>query len=482
MNDSEIEIDYETVFDLTTDAMVLVDVDGGDEDCRIRAVNCDFERAFDSRGSAVRDEPLTAVLDFETDEPLADRLRTGDADEAVTVLTARDEDIELRGRCFEDGDETRALVVVTPTSEEWSAEPLGLDPGDGSIVETMASMARAGDATRACEDAARLLLDSVGFDAFVADLDGGPIHAENVERPIPVPGSGDHDAAVVRHDVEDRRNDERWGTVVHCPLHGDGVLQVAVHTELSVDDDVLAESLRLFARYFESVLDGLDRDRSSDAEREELVMFNRILRHETLNSLNLIQARLSLFEDDVSSDNRKHYDTVEARVSELIDRVEAIREIRTDEATTNVDRHELAPMLRKEVDRAAEQYPNASFTVVGPVPDVEVAADDRLGFCLQNVLRNAVQHADVDVPEVRVAASRRDDQVWIHVADNGPGIPDSAEDSIFGLGVTSREGSHGEGLFLTARIVEDIYGGSVDAVTSERGGVELRFELPVADE
>jgi signal transduction histidine kinase len=467
------QLNYDTLFEVTTDAIALVAVTASG--CRIRDVNEVFETAFECDGPDVKDEDLTTVVGFESDTDIASRLRTAAADGSVVTFMGRGDGLVLRARRVDTDDGVQALVVADLPDDDDLSAPNGIDGGICSAIDATATMAHASDAAQACEGAAQLLLEAFGFDAVVVDLDDGPSRQENVDEPIQVPRSAKRVDTFTGHDIEDRRNDERWGIVVQYPLDEHGVVQAAAQTDAPVDPH-LARGLELFGRYFETALDRLE------PEYEEAVMFNRILRHEMMNGLNLLQARLSLFESDVASENQEHYETVEARISDMIDRVETIREMCTEGSSRTRTTRRLAPIVHGQVDSASDQYPDASFAVVDQIPDVEVAVDDRLEFCLRNVLRNAVQHADVETPAVRIDVNQVDGRVQIRIADNGPGIPDSVEGAIFGRGVTSLEGSHGEGLFLTARIIEDLYDGQVRASTSDQGGAELCFELPLAAE
>lgn len=483
MTESDTQVDHDVFFEATTDPMAIVDVT--DPEWRIRDANRVFEDAFAAERSSVVGDPLPSVVGFEIDAGLAAGMRVGDVDDAARTVSDVNGEPVFRARRFEVDDEPRALVVVTdPPASRQSATPVGLGVGDGSPLDTATALVSAADAAEACERAADLLLDAFGFDALVVDLEDGPRHLEHVEDEIAVPRSRDRAETFVGHDVADRRNDERWGLVVQRPIAGHGVVQAAAHTEAPAEPS-LARSIDLFGRYFEAVLDRLDREAELDAEREELAMFNRILRHEMLSGLNVVRARLSMLEDDVSPENREVFEVVESRIADLVDRVEAIREVRADDGTVEATPHALAPIVRERVADVNERYPEAAFAVAGSVPDVEVAVDELVEFCLRNVLRNAVQHTASDDPAVRVEVRRVDGHAQIRVADDGSGIPDDVDGGVFESGVSERgeEGDwHGYGLYLTDRIVTDLYGGRVSVGESDLGGAEFVIELPVADE
>jgi signal transduction histidine kinase len=109
-----------------------------------------------------------------------------------------------------------------------------------------------------------------------------------------------------------------------------------------------------------------------------------------------------------------------------------------------------------------------------------VVDENQLGQLFQNLLSNAVEHADGDdPPAVHVGAVERGETVVFSVADDGPGIPADQHDRIFELFEQSSRSDDGTGIGLAIcqRIVNrhegDIW------VESEAGeGATFYVELP----
>ena len=79
----------------------------------------------------------------------------------------------------------------------------------------------------------------------------------------------------------------------------------------------------------------------------------------------------------------------------------------------------------------------------------------------RNLLTNAVTHNDKDHPEITVRVDERDETVQVIVADNGPGVPDSQKEEVFGRGEMGLESpGTGIGLYLVDTLV-DMYDGEV---------------------
>ncbi|MBO9493419.1 HAMP domain-containing protein [Thalassotalea sp. G20_0] len=101
--------------------------------------------------------------------------------------------------------------------------------------------------------------------------------------------------------------------------------------------------------------------------------------------------------------------------------------------------------------------------------------------CLENLIGNAIVYgAPANIYIERVA-----DQVIITVRDNGPGIPEGMEETIFKpyfrLDYGCQKNPDGNGLgLITARHLARIHGGSLRLRNHPEGGLEVTLTLPVA--
>jgi two-component system sensor histidine kinase ChvG len=112
----------------------------------------------------------------------------------------------------------------------------------------------------------------------------------------------------------------------------------------------------------------------------------------------------------------------------------------------------------------------------------------QLGRVIENLLANAVSFSPLG-GVVRIAATRLAEQVVVMVDDDGPGIPESAREAIFGRFHSDRPkgeafGKHsGLGLSI-ARTIVNGHDGSIAAVSREPGqqGARIIVRLPVLEE
>ncbi|MFT4946320.1 MAG: PAS domain S-box-containing protein [Natronomonas sp.] len=221
----------------------------------------------------------------------------------------------------------------------------------------------------------------------------------------------------------------------------------------------------------------VERDRELQRERDRLEFMNRLLRHNLLNSLNVIEARLDLLDGRVDYEVSDHLETAAGRTSEMIEFVETVREV--TKVIGRGDEQELGPVdlgdaLSTRVDRADRSHSEASFHLESQ-PSVDVMADDLLSEVLDNILVNAVQHNDTESPTVWVDTTVTDEKVVVAVADDGPGISDEEKPHVFDREAQNFENpDSGFGLYLVQEII-DSYDGDITVEDSTAGGA--RFEL-----
>lgn len=116
---------------------------------------------------------------------------------------------------------------------------------------------------------------------------------------------------------------------------------------------------------------------------------------------------------------------------------------------------------------------------LAPVPPTLAFRGEAQDFqeMLGNLLDNACKWAQTRV-QVSATASAGD-KLRILVADDGPGLPESAREAVFNRGVRADEQVPGSGLGLA--IVRDLallYGGAIELDTSPQGGLAVSLRLP----
>jgi PAS domain S-box-containing protein len=236
-----------------------------------------------------------------------------------------------------------------------------------------------------------------------------------------------------------------------------------------------------------SARDVTDRQRYEDElERlnEELKVLNRVVRHDIRNDMAVMLGWGELLEDHVNDAGEEHLKKVLRSGKHILELTEIARdyvETLTGDREVDIKPTRLRQVLTNEIALRREAHPNAEISIDEPIPDVAVRANEMLSSVFRNLLNNAVQHNDKDTPMVEVAVEEREDDVFVAVADNGPGIPETQRERIFGKGEMSLESSGtGIGLYLVQTLI-DQYGGDVRVEDNEPEGTVFTVTLPKAD-
>jgi len=308
------------------------------------------------------------------------------------------------------------------------------------------------------------VLRHVAFGGVVADIDTRP--------PFEVAGTPHGRAFRTSQTVVDEVPDEDdpyersvFSHVMYVPIGEYGVLSIGrVGGEFSENDrqfaEILAENAAAALRAVRQ-RDRLTAQREQlRQQNERLDQFASVVSHDLRNPLAVARAGLERYREtgdesaleDVAYGHRRIGDIVEdvltlAREEGEVDDTEPVRlgPVARD-AWASVDTGDLSLSVRT---------------------DATVEADPgRLRRLLENLFRNAVEHAD-GATTVRVGD--RENPSGFHVADDGQGFPEA---DVFEHGYTTASEGTGFGLAIVAELA-DAHGWSVAAAESDAGGARV---------
>ena len=186
----------------------------------------------------------------------------------------------------------------------------------------------------------------------------------------------------------------------------------------------------------------INRDITERRHREQrLEVFNRVLRHNLRNQLDVIRGHAEELTDQTEDD---HADQIVRSVDKLagigrrarnIDRI-----ISSDETLTSID---LSETLREAVDAVDPTQSDVTVTTEFPEEARLRTSEDSVTMAVECALENAVEHA---AETVTIAIEDRPDECIITIEDDGPGIP---EDELVPIeAATETRLQHGRGLGL----------------------------------
>ncbi|WP_311170332.1 ATP-binding protein [Halobellus ordinarius] len=174
------------------------------------------------------------------------------------------------------------------------------------------------------------------------------------------------------------------------------------------------------------------------AERNtRLTLLNRILRHEVLNSLNVVRGYAGIVGTDDrepaggSADGDREAtadggvadaaDAIERSADRINEAIEEVNRLTRSGTTGTVD---LGALLESCVADAETRYPHAEFELQNNTDDSVAVATDRIEYLFEHLLGNAIEHNDAARPRVRVELDSDWETVSVTVADNGNGLPE----------------------------------------------------------
>jgi len=213
----------------------------------------------------------------------------------------------------------------------------------------------------------------------------------------------------------------------------------------------------------------LERERSSDRlerERDRLEKVVNVISHDLRNPLNTAAARTTLLAEETDSEHLEPIDRSLSRVESLIE--DLLTFARHDVQIDPTGGLSLEALARD----AWTTTGTADAALTTRVDGLLVSADEsQLRRLLENLFRNAVEHAGDDVA---VTIGALEDREGFFVADDGPGVPESERTRVFETGYTTSEGGTGFGLGIVAEIAA-AHGWTVAVTDGADGGA--RFEV-----
>lgn len=217
--------------------------------------------------------------------------------------------------------------------------------------------------------------------------------------------------------------------------------------------------------------------------REMVAGRDRLLRdvsHELRSPLARMKVALALLSEDGKTRGMKaDVAEMEALIALLLE-LERLR----DGRALSLGTHDLVPILRA----AAAPFEDAPPGVLVELPAGELPArvdPEKIRSVLGNLLENAAKYALPDSAPVVLSAARESDAVVIRARDDGPGIPEADQATLFepftrvDRSRSKKTGGYGLGLAICKGIVE-AHGGTIALEPREGRGTTFVVRLPGA--
>ena len=208
--------------------------------------------------------------------------------------------------------------------------------------------------------------------------------------------------------------------------------------------------------------------------------------HELCSPIARVQLALGILEQRAQANQREYVSDLQDEVqhmSALVNELLSFSKAQINAAGRELERVNIAETVRGVVQREA----GGSASIVSRVEEeLDVRAyPDYFFRALANVVRNAVRYAG-DAGPITISAERNADQVWICVADEGPGLPATELEQVFKpfyrpeLVRQRNTGGVGLGLAIVKSSIEAC-GGVVQCRNRSPRGLEVEIRLAAAD-
>lgn len=238
----------------------------------------------------------------------------------------------------------------------------------------------------------------------------------------------------------------------------DSTVPVEVHllrVDLDGDDRFVAIS--------RDITDRERRERRLRQQTTQFESFGDILSHDLRGPLNVLEGRLELAR---RTGGDEHFDAAERALDRLDSVIQDVADVMREGQLVNervgIEPADVAQSCWKTLNTTS-----ASLVVEKTQP---IYADkDALARLFDNLLRNAVEHAGMDVT-VRVGMSSD----GFYVEDDGEGIPDDNRADVFDPGFSTKEDGTGFGMVSVQQIAL-AHGWDVTIAESDTGGARFEF-------
>lgn len=212
------------------------------------------------------------------------------------------------------------------------------------------------------------------------------------------------------------------------------------------------------------------------------------LTHEMKSPLAAIRGAAELLQESLPEQDRKrfahHIQTQEQRLTETIDKLLALAEVEQHGWLQKLEPVNVASLLTESGEDVAAKLAASGLALSVDVHDRQVTVQGDpylLRQAVSNLLDNAIAFSPAG-GAISLSSRKVDGYIEIRVADEGPGVPDYAQDRVFERFYSLARpatGLRSSGLGLPfVREVARLHGGEAELQNLERGGAMATLRLP----
>gem|GEM_PF-3014079 len=246
------------------------------------------------------------------------------------------------------------------------------------------------------------------------------------------------------------------------------------------------EQLRGILILGEDVTDELEmKERLNMAERMAAVgqMAARIT-HEVRNPLSSISLNAEMLQEEILSEHTNREESV-SLINSIIKQIERLRDItgeylkfarmpKPEKSLTDINR-----TLGELINFMEPEFAQNGLTCVFKPQKEKLLCEVDENLIVQAFL-NLVKNAGEASPKgagIEISTEETEEEIRVHVADQGHGIPEEVRDRIFEVFFSTKQNGSGLGLAIANQIIVE-HGGSITFADREEGGTIFTATLP----
>jgi K+-sensing histidine kinase KdpD len=227
--------------------------------------------------------------------------------------------------------------------------------------------------------------------------------------------------------------------------------------------------------------DNLESSPQSDADRK-LKMLMHALSHDLKTPVRGLSGLLDLFFDPhtTQEDQKRYQDLIRKSLTRLHEMIEGLAEYSNISLNKDPPEQIKFSELFKKIQNQYDQY-KISITQEDSTHFIGHKKDVHKAFC--NIIDNCIKFKQQDHPlEIQILIQQSKDKILVIIQDNGIGIPEKDEASVFLIfqKLHSPEEYPGTGLGLAfCKEVFRCHGGDIEILPPPPQGTAFRITLPV---
>jgi PAS domain S-box-containing protein len=457
-------------------------------------------------GAATDDWPTSQTFGIGTGaaDTVLERVLHSRQTQEVEELSAHPEAVPWRTAAVERGCEAAVFIPLTADDElrgilgVYTDSPNGFSDVERSalreigeatahVLDTMAIRGEIDQQERVLRRYERLV-ETVGDGMYALDADGHFMTVNN--GLLEMTGYaregllGEHVSILLDEDDVQRRR-ETIGRLEESADTEKEALEITIYrkdgTSFPCENQIALlpheDELRGTVGVIRDITERKKRERELERQNERLEAFASIVSHDLRNPLSVAQGYVDLAVEQVGEvealDNVKN---ALDRMEDIIADVLALA--RQGQTVTETEQVTLTAVIESAWANVSTYDATLEVESSGPM-----AADrSRLLRMLENLFRNAIEHAGEDVA-VRVGRLESDSEesaeagrsTGFYVADDGPGMPEEMRENAFDSSFTTSDEGLGIGLWVV-REVASAHGWTITVVESESGGTRFEFD------